>query len=710
MALGEPLSVRRKTYLFVGATLLVAAVAIFAVSQAVFVREGGWTGDVLMFTVALIGVVLALGVAVCAILEGGLFRKLAKLTAQVRGAGAGGQNAAPIEVKGKDELALLAEKINAGFSAQESIRAEQEKQAQVLAEALEELKVRHSDLETAHRHLQQLQEASVSLGAGMEILDALGQMEEVALGIFEADEVWLLRLETDQQQLAGLRAFTNRGEGYAQLPPLFGCASSDGVLSVEGSTLLRTVFRGGGPVFIDSITELEQSELDRLFDGVVPDLNGFHSLAVVPLLAEDLPVGLTISAAAMPSRFTSDKKSTILLFASQVAQALEHNRLYEEIKALGEVDSLSGLNNRRRTLEQLDIEVARARRYEGTFSILLADIDNFKNFNDTYGHRAGDEVIKRVAGLLHSRNRSSDFVGRFGGDEFLMILPATYRAGAATVADHMRLALGSQPFMAPNGSPIPLRMNFGAASFPEDGHDAASLIAIADANLYESKRWGGDTVTLRREPVGGDTIDVSGFGTLDALVSAVDNKDHYTRKHCAHVAEQVAAMVKSLGLSRDRQEKYRVAALLHDVGKIGLPDRILRKPGSLTPEEEEAVRQHSLQGSLLISQYLPDDDLREAVLSHHERWDGTGYPAGLSGRNIPYAGRILAVADAYSAMITDRPYRAGLAIKDALAEITKGSGRQFDPEVVQVFLNCFTNGENPAAAKRVVVRGVPNLG
>jgi len=134
----------------------------------------------------------------------------------------------------------------------------------------------------------------------------------------------------------------------------------------------------------------------------------------VPLLAEDLPVGLAVSAAAVPRRFNGDRKSTILLFASQVAQALENNRLYEEIKALGEIDSLSGLHNRRRALEQLDVEVARARRYEGTFSILLADIDNFKLFNDTYGHPAGDEVIKRVATLLRNRNRSSDFVGRFG--------------------------------------------------------------------------------------------------------------------------------------------------------------------------------------------------------------------------------------------------------------------------------------------------------
>ena len=517
-------------------------------------------------------------------------------------------------------------------------------------------------------------------------------------------------MQSDQQQLNGLRAFSTHKEGYARLPRLFGCAGPDGVISLGASPLLTAAFRDMDPVFVESLTELDSGERERLFNGSMPNFDPFHSVAVVPLLAEDTPVGLTISASAKPSRFTNDKRSTILLFAGQVAQALENTRLYEEIKALGEIDSLSGLHNRRRAMEQLEIEVARARRYEGTFSILLADIDNFKLFNETYGNPSGDEIIKRVANILHHRNRSSDFVGRFGGDEFVLILPATYRAGAATVADHMRLALGSQPFIAPNGQAIPLRMSFGAASFPEDGHDASSLIAIADANLYESKRWGGDTVTVRREPIGGDHIDVSGFSTLDALVSAVDNKDHYTRRHSAHVAEQSSAIVKALGFSKERQEVLRVAALLHDVGKIGLPDRILRKPGALTPEEEEAVRQHSLLGSLMVSQHLPGlDEVREAVASHHERWNGTGYPAQLKGRDIPLLGRILAVADAYSAMITDRPYRAGLSLETIKSELVKGSGTQFDPEVVKVFMNCLESEPEETAARDAVGMGVSSL-
>ena len=204
-------------------------------------------------------------------------------------------------------------------------------------------------------------------------------------------------------------------------------------------------------------------------------------------------------------------------------------------------------------------------------------------------------------------------------------------------------------------------MSFGASSYPEDGQDAAALIAVADANLYESKRWGGDTVTVRPEPISGEAIDSRAFSTLDSLVSAVDNKDNYTRRHSAQVAEHTALMAKALGLPDEQQEVLRVASLLHDVGKIGVPDRILRKPGTLTDKELDYMSQHPLIGSMMISQHMPEStEVKDAVASHHERWDGMGYPAGLRGSEIPMLARILAVADAYSAMTTDRPYRVAV--------------------------------------------------
>jgi diguanylate cyclase (GGDEF)-like protein/putative nucleotidyltransferase with HDIG domain len=648
---GGSLSLRRKTYLVAGAILLAAVAVIVAVAQTIMVGDGSWTGSTVSLVVSLVGLLIVLGVCISAFLERSVFPKVAKLTM-----------------------------------------------------SMEELQRRHSDLESAYCQMQQLQEASASLGSCLEIGDALAQLEEAALGIFDADEVWLLQLNPGQQSLVGMRGFSNHPEGYSRLPGLFGCWGPQATIPVQAKGLLQKAVDDGESIYIESITETASHDLERLFDDTKPDLGGFHSLAAVPLIADGFPVGLAISASVLPTRFSEDRKATIFLFAGRLARALENNRVYEQTKALGEVDSLSGLFDRHRALEQLDIEIARARRYEGTFSILLADIDNFKNFNETWGHPAGDEVIRRVASVLRHRNRTTDFVARYGGDEFLMILPATSRTGAATVADHMRLSLGSQPYVASNGFKVPVRLSFGAAAFPEDGNDSQSLLAIADANLYESKRWGGDTVTLRRETFAADTIDASGFSTLDALVNAVDNKDHYTRKHSAHVAEYSASIVESLGFSKEKKEALRVAALLHDVGKIGLPDRILRKPGPLTPEEEDAVRQHSLLGSLMVSQHLSgNDQVREAVLHHHERWDGSGYPAGLKGRKISMLGRILAVADAYSAMTTDRPYRSGLSIDTAIQELKKGSGRQFDPEVVNVFLACFQKDKEAVSEETATV-------
>jgi diguanylate cyclase (GGDEF)-like protein/putative nucleotidyltransferase with HDIG domain len=641
------------------------------------------------FTLSLLALVVVFGLVLNQLLERSLFRRLAGLTAQVRHMRPGRGKLTPIAVAGHDELDLLAETINAGFSQLETTRTQQESQARSLVSTLDELEGRHRDLKKAHIRLQQFQHVSASLGSSLEIRDALAQIETTALDIFEADEIWLLRSRPDQQQLAGLGAFFREKPGYAKLPRLFGCERPDSGLPQQANRLLRAVFQGSDAIFIPSLSAMSQDEQLRLFRGALPYLEGFESLALVPLIADESSLGLAISASKTQGEFTADRRSTILLFAGQVAQALKNTRLVEEIKALGEIDSLSGLFNRRRALEQLEMEIQRAQRYEGKFAVLIADIDNFKFFNDTYGHPLGDEIIRRVAEVLCRRSRVSDFVARFGGDEFMLILPEAYRADAKTVADHMRAALSSLPYIAPDGARIPLRMSFGASSYPEDGQDAAALIAVADANLYEAKRWGGDTVTVRPEPISGEAIDSRAFSTLDSLVSAVDNKDHYTRRHSAHVAEHTAAMAKALGLGTEQQEALRVASLLHDVGKIGVPDRILRKPGTLTAKELDYMSQHPLIGSMMISQHLPENaDVKDAVASHHERWDGMGYPAHLRGREIPLLARILAVADAYSAMTTDRPYRGALDTGEAVKRLVEGSGAQFDADLVQTFVAC----------------------
>ncbi len=378
---------------------------------------------------------------------------------------------------------------------------------------------------------------------------------------------------------------------------------------------------------------------------------------------------------------------------------------FNEVKRLSETDPLTGLLNHRTITEQMGRELARAQRYGGRFGLMIIDLDDFKLLNDTYGHPVGDEVLRRISRLLVEQTREVDFIGRCGGDEFMLVLPECGPVELAGAAVKLQSVLAMTGFEAPDGRLVPIKMSLGVASYPDDGQDANTLIALADANLYLSKSLGGGTITgAHIDNVSAE--DTTVFGMLGSLVTIVDNKDRYTRHHSEEVTAIAMSIGEALNLSDESQRVLRVAGLLHDVGKIGVPDRILRKPGRLTGEEYETIKQHSLLGDAIIAA-IPDlAEIRAAVLSHHERFDGHGYPNELGGDGIPLLARILAVADSYSAMITDRPYRKALSKEGAIAELLAGKGTQFDPDCVDAFLGVLdksseiTEGERPDVAPK----------
>ena len=238
-------------------------------------------------------------------------------------------------------------------------------------------------------------------------------------------------------------------------------------------------------------------------------------------------------------------------------------------------------------------------------------------------------------------------------------------------------------------------MSFGWAIFPHDGGTALELLTHADSNLYEYKRTGAKALSERgaappesREEIrrlksrsGGGS-----FGVLDALVTAIDNKDHYTRRHSEEVTLYSLMVAKELGYSQEALRTVRISGLLHDVGKIAVPDEILRHPGRLNSEEWAIMQQHPVFGALIVKDVPNLDEVIEGVRYHHERWDGGGYPEGLSGNDIPRLGRLLAVGDCYSAMTTDRPYRKAFTPEEALREIDKSIGTQFDALFAQTFI------------------------
>jgi diguanylate cyclase (GGDEF)-like protein len=373
---------------------------------------------------------------------------------------------------------------------------------------------------------------------------------------------------------------------------------------------------------------------------------------------------------------------------------------FAELQRLSETDALTGLLNHRAIHHAIEKETARGRRYAAGFGLLVLDIDEFKLLNDTYGHPAGDQVLKRLADVLTNNTRETDVIGRQGGDEFLILLPETRPPGAAAAAEKVLAAVSEQAYITADGERVPVRVSIGVACFPEDGDRANVLIAHADANLYTSKRRGGNMITSCADGKRAE-VTTGAFGMLEALVTAVDNKDRYTLRHSEEVTEHALSLAKAVGLSEESQRTMRIVGLLHDVGKIGVPDGILRKPGRLTPDEFEIIKQHPALGEALVQEVPNLDEIRAGVVSHHERWDGTGYPRGLSGEAIPLFGRIMSVADAFSAMTSDRPYRKALSVDEAVAELRAGAGSQFDPALVEPFIQTLrAKRESKAPAKQ----------
>jgi diguanylate cyclase (GGDEF)-like protein len=372
----------------------------------------------------------------------------------------------------------------------------------------------------------------------------------------------------------------------------------------------------------------------------------------------------------------------------ETGTALENARRYNAALDAADHDPVTGLLNHRALHQRLEEEFARSQRSGSPLSVIMMDLSNFKLFNDTYGHPAGDQVLKMVAEALLREFRKYDIVARYGGDEFCAVLPETPLEGAMEVAERLRGRVAEEGYRRQGEERVvPVTISCGVATYPLDSRNRHELLTIADANLYVAKNSehgvAGSTEMQRENR---ELRTEGSFTVLDAMITAVDNKDSYTRRHSEDVTEYALWIGEELGLSDETMRVIRLGGLLHDVGKIGVPDEILRKPGRLTPEEFEVMKRHPRMGALIVGAVPGMECILDAVRSHHERWDGNGYPDGFAGEEIPFLGRLMAVADAYSAMTTDRPYRKGLEWEVAMNEIRANIGTQFDPTMAQAFL------------------------
>ena len=353
-------------------------------------------------------------------------------------------------------------------------------------------------------------------------------------------------------------------------------------------------------------------------------------------------------------------------------------------------DPLTGLPNRVAFHEILESELERAQPDGRPVSVVVLDLDRFKRVNERLGLAAGDRALRVVSSLLDESARRIDFVARSGGEEFAIVLPETTQHQAFLFAEEMLDKL-RETSAAPG---MKLRASAGVAVFPDHGSDLATLTAAADRALHAAKALGRDRAVIYSPEVTNVLGAVSGrrnvetqahLATVLSLAEALDQRDSGTAKHSQTVGHLCELMARELGFDDDRVERLRLAGILHDIGKIGVPDSILCKPGPLTSEEMDQMRRHPELGARMLSS-SELDDVREWILAHHERPDGTGYPKGLTADEISIEASILAVGDAYEAMTSDRVYRPALGAELAEQELLQNSGLQFSPRVVEAFL------------------------
>lgn len=373
-------------------------------------------------------------------------------------------------------------------------------------------------------------------------------------------------------------------------------------------------------------------------------------------------------------------------------------RLSTRLTDASRTDALTGLLNRRAFEELLDSELERSRRTGRPLAMVVGDLDGLGELNSRLGLPAGDRVLQLAARDMLKWKRRIDSAGRIGGEEFALLLPETDERGAFLLAERLRRA-AHRTF---GGDTMPVTISFGVASYPDHGDRLDLLMSFATHAMGAAKELGKDRSVVYSEDVSRMLASVGGpegaelqLATVIGLAEALDIRDAGALGHSQTVGRYAEQMAAQLGLPDDHVERVRLAGVLHDVGKIGVSDRVIAKPGPLDADEWREMRTHPEIGARLLA-HPEFDDLRAWVHSHHERPDGRGYPLGLAGDSIPLEARILAVADAYEAMTADRAYRPSMCEEAARAELEAGAGTQFDPRVVRAFLRVLERGGSAA--------------
>nr|MDD6335049.1 diguanylate cyclase [bacterium] len=432
-------------------------------------------------------------------------------------------------------------------------------------------------------------------------------------------------------------------------------------------------------------------------------LEKLHIGCFVPLKCDNGLVGMLLLAEKNKNAaYTFDDITFLEAIRSVASIAINNANLYEKTLREAQTDHLTGLYNRKYFEEKLASAFEACR--DDSLALVILNLDDFKLYNQLYGNREGDQALKNIARIILGCVGKQGIAARYSGKEFAIILPGMDTRRALEIAKGIGQQVAAMNHGADNETMKTITLSGGVCAYPYAAATVKQLMDNADMAVYKAKHSGKNKIlvfTTDAVSTDGAKPDAESYGgryaeyapTIYALTAAIDAKDHYTFSHSQKVAEYATTLAAAAGMNEDYIHIIQESALLHDIGKISIPEHILSKPGRLT-DEERAIMQTHVESSIAIIRHLPSlDYVVPSVVGHHERWDGRGYPRGIKGEDIPLSARCLAVADSFDAMTAERPYKKALPVEYALGEIEKNAGTQFDPNLATLFVRLVRSGK-----------------